>query len=514
MNYPVWYVPGVGGGLLIAVIAITHVFISHFAVGGGLYLVIAERKGVREQSRDILDFTKAHAKFFLLMTTVAGGVTGVAIWFIISLVHPAATSILIHLFVFGWATEWVLFLVEIVAISIYFYTFDRMDPRTHQAIGWIYFAAAWLSLFVINGIIDFMLTPGAWLSDGSFWSGFFNPTFWPSLFFRTAVACMFSGVYAFLTTAFLKDGSARRSMTRFSGKWVLWSYLAAIPCGLWYFSTVPPQARTLIEGASPTIQRALQAGFWSLVILAVLALILTILKPSFHSRPLAVFVFGTAFVFMGAFEWSREAARRPYVINELMYSNAIMKGDLVRLRRDGFLATARWSGMKELHEESLLEGGRELFVHQCYPCHTINGTNNDIVPRTADISYPAMLGYLKTIHEKRYFMPPFAGSDAEARALAAFIVKGLHGKQIAEGAPGHDRGEDLFEQHCAMCHTLRGGKNPLLPKLAGWDEKRIRQVLDRLEQLKGGVMPPLTAPPADKDALAKFLAIAEKGGAR
>jgi len=35
MNYPVWYVPAFGGGLLIAMVAIVHVFVSHFAVGGG-----------------------------------------------------------------------------------------------------------------------------------------------------------------------------------------------------------------------------------------------------------------------------------------------------------------------------------------------------------------------------------------------------------------------------------------------------------------------------------------------
>jgi cytochrome bd-type quinol oxidase subunit 1 len=201
MNYPVWYRPGMGGGLIIACIAIIHVFIAHFAVGGGLYLVFAERKGRRENRRDILAFTRSHARFFLLMTLVAGGMTGVAIWFVISLVQPAATSLLIHVFVFGWATEWIFFLVEIVAIFVYFNAFDRMDGRTHLAVGGIYFAAAWLSLFLINGILDFMLDPGAWLADGSFWSGFFNPLFWPSLAFRTAVACLLAGVYAFLTTA-------------------------------------------------------------------------------------------------------------------------------------------------------------------------------------------------------------------------------------------------------------------------------------------------------------------------
>jgi len=89
MNYPVWYIPSVGGGLLIALIAILHVFISHFAVGGGLYLVLAERMGLGAKNRAILDFTKGHAKFFLLVTLVLGGITGVGIW---GEAHPAPCS--------------------------------------------------------------------------------------------------------------------------------------------------------------------------------------------------------------------------------------------------------------------------------------------------------------------------------------------------------------------------------------------------------------------------------------
>ena len=123
MNYPVWYLPAVGGGTLIALISIIHVFISHFAVGGGLYLVLAERKGIRENNPLILEFTKKHARFFMLTTMVMGGITGVGIWFIISLVNPAATSLLIHNFVFGWASEWVFFIVEITAVFVYFYCF-------------------------------------------------------------------------------------------------------------------------------------------------------------------------------------------------------------------------------------------------------------------------------------------------------------------------------------------------------------------------------------------------------
>ena len=40
MNYPFWYIPHLGSGWVIGMIAIFHVMISQFAVGGGLYLQI------------------------------------------------------------------------------------------------------------------------------------------------------------------------------------------------------------------------------------------------------------------------------------------------------------------------------------------------------------------------------------------------------------------------------------------------------------------------------------------
>jgi len=114
MNYPVWELYYAGGGFLIALIAVVHVYVAHFAVGGGLFLVLTELKGYRENSQNILDYTKKHSKFFLLLTMVFGGVTGVGIWFTISVISPGATSSLIHTFVFGFATEWVCFLVKLL----------------------------------------------------------------------------------------------------------------------------------------------------------------------------------------------------------------------------------------------------------------------------------------------------------------------------------------------------------------------------------------------------------------
>jgi len=175
-----------------------------------LYLVVAERAARKVNDTLKLEFLEKLSKFFVLVSVVFGALTGVGIWFIIGLLNPAATEVLIHNYVWGWATEWTFFVIEIAAAILYFYGWRRMSGRDHMTIGWIYFGAAWMSLFVINGIIDFMLTPGAWVENNYFWSGFFNPTFWPALFFRTFFSVMIAGLFGFFTASFLKKTSSVR----------------------------------------------------------------------------------------------------------------------------------------------------------------------------------------------------------------------------------------------------------------------------------------------------------------
>ncbi len=117
MNYPLWQLP-FPGSLLIALVAVVHVFISHFAVGGGAYLVLLERKANHNNDAGLLGYVRKHSVFFALLTLVSGALTGVGIWFTIGLISPEGTSSLIHTFVWGWAIEWVFFFVEITAALV------------------------------------------------------------------------------------------------------------------------------------------------------------------------------------------------------------------------------------------------------------------------------------------------------------------------------------------------------------------------------------------------------------
>ncbi len=65
----------------------------------------------------------------------------------------------------------------------------------------------------------------------------------------------------------------------------------------------------------------------------------------------------SALVYLGAFEWTREGARRPYVINEVMYSNGILVKEVDRLNKEGFLKNAKWVTNKEVTDANLLDAG-------------------------------------------------------------------------------------------------------------------------------------------------------------
>ncbi|MEJ2634210.1 MAG: cytochrome C [Calditrichia bacterium] len=426
MNYPIWEIPAIGGGSLIALIAILHVYIAHLAVGGGMFIWLTDRKGYRENSAEIHNYVHKHTWFFLLLTMVFGGITGVGIWFIIALIHPAATSSLIHNFVFGWAIEWVFFLGEITALLVYYYQFDHLTQKQRMQLSFLYFLFAWLSLFIINGILSFMLTPGQWLETGNFWHGFFNPSFLPSLLFRTFAAAMIAGLFGYVTTVFLKDSAFRSAMLKYSTRWLLYPLLGLIPSGIWYYFTVPSVNRVSAFSLNPETGIFASLFIVASILIFLLGIFLTMRSGVAAQRiaTSALLIIGLGW--MGGFEYMREIARKPFVISDYMYSTSILKSDAGKLSREGILANAKWTYVKRVTPQNPMEAGEEIFRLQCSGCHTLNGIRNDIIPQTELLSYTGMISFLFGQGKVHTYMPEFIGTEQEKDALAAYIAGGLH----------------------------------------------------------------------------------------
>ena len=435
MNYPVWELTTWGGGWLIALIAVVHVYVAHFAVGGGLFLVLTETMGQRRADQGVLDYTRRHAKFFLLLTMVFGGLTGVAIWLTISVLHPSATSVLIHRFLFAWATEWVFFVVEIVALLVYYYTFGKMEPRRHRLVGWVYFLAAWLSLMTVNGIIAFMLTPGRWLISHDFWDGWLNPSFWPSLAFRTCLALVLAGVYGFITASALAQEDLRRRLLRWCAGWLLAPFVLMLASAWWYLAALPPRPQEMVLSQNPEMLPVMRVMGLTAAALFLGGLALATRLPRGAARGLALVLLVIGLFYMGSFEWLREAGRRPYIIEGYMYSNSLLPSQLEQADKQGLLKLARWSRQREASQGTRLAAGREVYDLLCSSCHSVGGPMHDILPLTAKYGVFGLDAQLNGMGKVLGYMPPFAGSLPERQALAAYIVQGLHKKADQPPAP-------------------------------------------------------------------------------
>jgi len=443
MNYPFWNVPHIGSGWVIGLIAIFHIMISHFAVGGGFYLPLAERKALREGRKDWLEILKGHSRFFLVLTGVFGAVSGVGIWFAIGLAHPEATSTLIHNFVFGWAIEWVFFMVELSTAAVYYYTWGRISDELHLMVGWVYAGTSLLTLVIINGILTFMLTPGdSWMAVAGtgqeanrFWQAFFNPTYWPSLFLRLCVCFSLAGIWALVTCSRI-DGDAqpvlKTQLVRWSAKWLIPSFVALPFLLAWYLFQVPESQRALLTFGMSTIGPGVftQVTRTVLVIVMTSATIVGVVyffawrapRDFTFGHALAVLVLGLVATASG--EYTREMLRKPYVIGRHMFSNGVRTSAVDTFNQQGYLTKSLWTSATG---NATLAQGEAMFRGQCMACHT-KDVYRPMRHLLAGRDREAIGNLLAILHDYkpdspyRAFMPPLVGKPAEISALGDYLA--------------------------------------------------------------------------------------------
>jgi mono/diheme cytochrome c family protein len=435
MDFPVWRLAAFGGGFWIVVVAVLHVYVAHFAVGGGLYLVLAEARARRLGSRAQLEHAHGLTRFFLLLTMVFGALSGVGIWLTISVLSPEATLVLVRTFAWGWATEWVFFAGEIAALLVYYYGYDRLDARRHLAVGWLYFLFAFLSLFTVNGIIGFMLTPGQWPQTHDFWDGFFNPSFWPALVLRFALGSLLAGLFGFATALGIPEATDREDMLRFAGRFALAALPVLALSGAWYVGVLPETVRDFVLRRSAEIVTYGRAFVVLLVAVGALSLALVSRLPLGLRRALAVTLLLLGLGLVGTFETIREAARKPWLISGLLWATDIRPGAVASVH-DPLLPRLPWARVRQVTPENRLEAGRELFAIQCLCCHSIGGPIRDIRRYTARIGARGVAAFLTGQGRLFTQMPPFLGSPAERDALAAFIAQDLNGQPAETAKPG------------------------------------------------------------------------------
>jgi cytochrome bd-type quinol oxidase subunit 1 len=451
MHYPWWYVPYLTSPMLIAIISVLHVLVSHYAVGGGFFLAVETSYAYRNKNVDYLDYLRRHAWFFILITVVYGAITGVGIWWTIGLASPLATETLIHNFVFGWAIEYVAFIVEVVSAFIFFYYWGRLKEKTHITMGWIYAWAAWFSLFAITAITAFMLNTGAWHNNRGFWIGFFNPQMIPQVLARTGGAFLLASLYVFLHASFkAKDRALQNLIESRSARPALWGAFLVVIGGVWWYLALPESAKAALAAAS--VLNVLMVLIFALTVAIFVMLYLGPYRnPGWFTPGFTILIFlsGVAAVTTG--EYIREAVRKPYIIYNTVLSNQILPEEIPIFRETGYLEGGVWTqalvaskypstvsgaaideaALLNLPEADQVRLGAVLFQYHCNDCHAVDAGYSPLGHMIRGWNFEMIKTVVEHPELTHFFMPPWAGTKEEAILLT---------KYLAEIAPAHPAG--------------------------------------------------------------------------
>jgi hypothetical protein len=439
--YPVWEVPNLTAGIVLALMATFHMLPSHLSTSAMWFNLYVETKAYRENRPELLEFIRKYSLMILVFSYVLGSLSGIGIWYAATVANPRGISGLIHNYVWGWATEWVFFLIEVIGIFTYYYTLGKVDRKTHLKIGWIFAIGSWTTMIIIVGILAFMVSPGKWPVTGNFFDGFFNQTYWPHLLMRTSLMFVVAATYAIAVATKLTDDSARSFITRTAAKWGIGGLILGSGFTFLFVKSVPSAASGLI-GMSAFLLPGLKTVMLASLALLLLYFIFANIKPLALRMAPAILAIVVLFGGIWSIERTRELIRKPYVIPQYMYSNQIIGKDIPSknvsaetkaINEKGILKVAAFvpEGLRDVKEGNVLESGRMTALILCSACHTLNENGLRPMPRMirrlefkphaeAATEIGEIAGFIDTLGDYPY-MPPFAGTDAEKNALATYL---------------------------------------------------------------------------------------------
>ena len=442
-DFPIFDMPMLGHRFIFALDAIIHVFISHgAAVGGSIILVLAQRLAMKNNDNKFDELAYKVLFTFFILATAIGALTGIGIWVHVNIINPAAIGALLRVFFWKWFVEWIVFNVEMVFLLMWFLSWKNRPlgtpaKQSHYRLGVSYAVASWLTMAIITAILGFMMTPGNWLksdfpAEPDYVAALINPSWIPSLGFRTFFAIAWASAMAMLLTWFFTrdDEETRVKGMRFFGKILAVSVPLFLAFGYWYYLQFPQAAKDLFVIGAITRRLADHPQYALYLIGGLGAMALggwVVIYSNPKRAPLlaAVVMLVGCMGLIGEFERIREFVRKPYIIYNYMYANGVRVIDMPLLERDGYLKHAQF--VPPEHRQVSASGdnrvkvGEYVYKMQCRYCHTVNGINA-ITARTRGWNEETIDNRIRQLHATTTpFMPPFAGNDAERRALAAYI---------------------------------------------------------------------------------------------
>ena len=435
--YPLFYFPQIGSAWLMGITGAIHIMASHTSVGAALLFAFLAHKAYKEDRPELYDYMKKYGMFLVIFSYVIGSITGPGIWYTATAASPRGISALIHNFVWVWATEWVFFVVEVIGVFTLIYTIGKIDRKTHLKLTYMFALASISTLFLIIGIISFMMWPGtdAWYQTGSASDAFFGINTFPHMFLRIGFMIVMSAIIGFIISSSLKEKELRTELTRKLAVIGMIGGLTVMMSFLWYVQTLPQNAWDLFHDVLWA-----RDGMLRIIVVSIIALylLLAFILPRTINTVLAVvmmLVIGVIGVWPG--EKMRESMRKPYVAGQYVYSNQLIARDVPGKHVTSDMALVAEKGLLKLDPfipdrlrtitpENQLEAGKLLAKIACSNCHSLEKGAKfrplpDKFPQMDADTIEMVLTDVVAAGVRSY-IPPIKLPTDETKALAAWLA--------------------------------------------------------------------------------------------
>ena len=303
---------------------------------------------------------------------------------------------------------------------------------------------------LITGITAFMLNSGGWATNPdshNFWSAFFNPQFLPQTVARTGGALLLSSLYVYLHASLtIRNAPMRDLIASRSARPAMLGAILITAGGLAWYALLPDSAKATL--ASAAVLNILMALIFALTIVVFVLLYLGPYRnPGWLSPGFAISLclFGIAAFSTG--EFIREAARKPYIVQNVVLANQILPREVGQLRSNGYLEGGVWTKafVAEHYPQTMIDtidgkgkiiGGHELlnlpyhdrlvlgklmYMHHCNDCHASKLGYSAVGPLLQGRLRPEVLHIVEHLDDN-YFMPPWCGTPEEAELLTDYLM--------------------------------------------------------------------------------------------
>lgn len=151
--------------------------------------------------------------------------------------------------------------------------------------------------------------------------------------------------------------------------------------------------------------------------------------------------------------------------------------------KDQAAAAAARARAKAARQARLVAAGKPVFQKHCALCHTIEGRTahptfiestipnlDEVKPRVEYVRYRVEIGGID--------MPTIVGElrEGQLEAVVAYVSEVSGSKVSVPDADAQQlaMGRDIFESHCAACHSISGRRATTKPTYPGTDFNRVK----------------------------------------